>query len=250
METIRQKLIRNIKEGTFIKNVPVAIKNRFVKHLSTLNWLYFLDRRRVLTKKYEKNISAIGTNGIKFGNYYLDKRVPLNNDSIIYSFGILTDISFELSLQQKVGCAIYMYDPTPISIQFMKNYEANTLLKFFPIGVWVEDKTIRFYEPKLGGSASIFSAAENGKYFDAKCATMKTIMASNQHNHVSVFKADIEGAALPVLCQMVREGNLPDQIVAEFERPKEEEKIQEFFNQLTDLRKKLKNYGFEEYLLP
>ena len=36
------------------------------------------------------------------------------------------------------------------------------------------------------------------------------------------FKADIEGAALPVLNQMILNKIYPDQIIVEFERPKKE----------------------------
>lgn len=145
-----------------------------------------------------------------------------------------------------------MYDPTPLSITFMNAHKANSSLKYSPIGIWIEDKTLRFYEPKLGGSASMMSNEEsNNKYFEAKCETMKTVMKRNQHDHISVFKADIEGAALPILGQMIENQIFPDQIVVEFERPKKDMlKINDFFNDLTELRSKLGVNNYEEFLLP
>ena len=43
----------------------------------------------------------------------------------------------------------------------------------------------------------------------------------------------------------------PDQIIVEFERPKKSSsKINDFFNNVSDLRSKLNVAGYEEYLLP
>lgn len=145
-----------------------------------------------------------------------------------------------------------MYDPTPESIEFMKKYKANISLVYRPIGVWTEDKTLRFYEPQLGGSSSLIANEDHSnKYFEAECLTMETIMNHNQHNHISVFKADIEGAALLVLKQMVENNVFPDQIVVEFERPKKDlSKIESFFSDLSELRSELNDVGYEEFLLP
>lgn len=252
MESIKQKLERNIQEGTFFRNGSSAIKNRFFKYIRSMNLIYFLDKNRIKTKKYQSTIKKVGTNGVKVGNYYLDSRIPLNESSIVYSLGILTDISFDLSIQKQFGCDVFMYDPTPSCIEFMKKYAANTGLKFNPIGVWVEGEILKFYQPKLGGSFTLIRGNDStDEYFEAKCETMETIMQNNKHTEISVFKADIEGAALPILKQMIDEKIFPDQIVAEFERPKKgEDKIQEFFESLTELRSKLKDADYEEFLLP
>lgn len=252
MESTKQKIKRNLKEGTFFKNVPIAIKNRVIKGVRTSNLFYVFDKKRVQTKKYEKSIKKLGSNGVQFGNYFLDKRIPLNSESIIYSLGILTDISFDLSIQKKYGCPVFMYDPTPSSIEFMKKYRSNESLKYSPVGVWIEDKTLRFYEPKLGGSATIMGNDESkGAYFEAECLSIETIMRKNQHDHISVFKADIEGAALPILKQMVENNLFPDQIVVEFERPKGGlSVVKEFLIEVSELRAKLKDAGYEEFLLP
>lgn len=252
METISQKLIRNLKEGTFFKNVPVAVKNRLLKRVSTMNLFYFFDRERVMTKKYGEQIRKIGAGGVEIGNYHLHKQVKLDKDSIIYSLGIGTDIAFDLAIHRKYGCAVWMYDPTPESIAFMKQYDDHAFLKFHPLGVWVEDKIVRFYRPKLGGSSSLlYFEQSNDQYFDAECVTMDTIMKQNQHDHISVFKADIEGAALPILKQMIQKQIFPEQIVVEFERPRKDMvKIQDFFSEISDLRSRLKEAHYEEFLLP
>ena len=88
-------------------------------------------------------------------------------------------------------------------------------------------------------------------YFEATCVTMETLMKENQHDHISVFKADIEGAALPILKQMIENKIYPDQIVAEFERPTGDTvKVNHFFDELSTLRTQLSEAGYEEFLLP
>ena len=251
MESVKQKFKRNLKEGTFFKNAPIALKNRLIKRVITSNLIYYFDKERVLTKRYQSDINRLNSNYIKAGNYYLDSRIPITKKSIVYSLGIGSDISFDLYVQNNFGCEIFMCDPTPASIIFMKNYKSNKFLKYEPIGVWVENTTLRFHEPQFGGSASVMQDEKIGGYFDAKCLTMATIMRQNKHDEISIFKADIEGAALPILDQMIQNKIFPDQIVAEFERPRKNmSKIQGFFDDLSNLRSKLDEMGYEEYLLP
>ncbi|XP_068235500.1 uncharacterized protein [Palaemon carinicauda] len=40
---------------------------------------------------------------------------PPMNRCLVYSFGISTDVSFEVSLSRLFSCEIYMFDPTPMS---------------------------------------------------------------------------------------------------------------------------------------
>lgn len=251
MESITQKIKKNIQKGTFWKKAPTAFKNRVIKEIKSLNFIYFFDKGRILTKRYQGDIKKINSNHFRAGNYYIDSRVPISEKSIIYSLGILSDISFDLYLQKTYGCKIFMYDPTPVSRKFMEKHKENKLLKYTPVGVWTKNTTLKFYEPKHGGSFSVVEHYDTSKYFNAKCLTIESIMKKNNHKKISIFKADIEGAALHVLNQMVLNRIYPDQIIVEFERPKKNiSKINAFFNNVSDLRSKLNNAGYEEYLLP
>ena len=250
MSSILDKITRNLKEGTLIKNGTVAVSRRIYRYFKYANVFYILDKDRILTKKYQQNIPVINGAHFKAGNYYLDPRIPLDQDSVVYSLGILTEISFDLFLSEKYGCEVYMYDPTPVSINFMEQYAANPLLQFRPYGVWTENTTLRFYSPKAGRSASMM-LEESDDYFDAECRSMAELMKENNHVKIDLFKADIEGAALPILEQMITQDILPHQIVVEFERPiKDKEAIDDYFLRVTRLRDALKSKGFEEFLLP
>lgn len=139
-----------------------------------------------------------------------------------------------------------------ISVKYlcMERYSTNRLLKYEPYGVWTEKSLLKFYESPLGGSASTVHQLSD-RFFEAECLTMQQLMEINKHSEISVFKADIEGAALPILKQMIENEIHPDQIIVEFERPKGNmEEISNFFNDVSSLRKKLIDQGFEEFILP
>lgn len=250
MESIAEKIKRNFESGTLINRASKAAINRFNKWIRHANFLYFLDKERLITKRYQQKIPKINANHYPAGNYFLDKRIALGKESVVYSLGILTDISFDLFMANQFGCKVYMYDPTPVTVDFMKKYEANKHLLFRPIAVWTENGTIKFYESKFGGSASaVFQISD--QFFEARCATMETLIKENNHTGIDVFKADIEGAALPILEQMIDNDIIPGQIVVEFERPQKNiEEVNSFFQRLTNIRNKLKAKEYEEYLLP
>ena len=168
MQSLTKKIIKNIQQGTFWTKAPKALKNRIVKEITASNLIYLFDKGRVLTKNYQKGIKKINSNHVKSGNYYLDSRVPITEKSIVYSIGILNDISFDLYLQKKYGCKIFMYDPTPISQKFMLQHKRNELLIYSPVGVWTKNTTLKFFEPKRGGSFSVVEGDDSNKYFLTK----------------------------------------------------------------------------------
>lgn len=255
MSIIWHKITHNLKQGTFLKNGTVFLRNRTMKFFKTNNFFYRLDKNRVKTKQYLRDIPTIGGQHYAAGNYYLDNRLPLNQNAIIYSLGILNEISFDSFVCNKFGCKIYMYDPTPVSITFMKKHASNPLFNYHPIGVWTEKTVLKFFEPKYGGSSSVvFNSSKSSnqdRYFEAPCLTMKDLMVENKHTQIDVFKADIEGAALPILEQMLQQNILPNQIIVELERPDQgDDAIADYFNRVSKLRQQLKTNGYEEFLLP
>lgn len=252
MSDFSHRIVQNFKNGTFISNGLTAIKNRILKYTVNNNLFYVFDANRVRTKKYLGDIQLIDENHYLAGNYYLDKRVNIDKNSIVYSLGILNDIRFDRYLSKQFGCSIFMYDPTPLSIEFMGTQKDDNF-KFFPYGVWTEETTLTFYEPKYGGSSSIHADGDKGEMnsFDAKCFTIKKLMNDNKHHHIDLFKADIEGAALPILEQMIDQLIFPTEIVVEFERPRSgESEINDFFLRVDAVRNKLKLENYKEYQIP
>jgi FkbM family methyltransferase len=249
------KLIgEKIKEGTLLKSINKTITGYykgFIKKVKHHNAHYFLDSKRVFTKELLGTFPKIDERHIEVGNYFLDKRLPLNSESIVYSIGILTEISFDIAVAEKFDSQVFMYDPTPVSIDFMKQYEGHRNFHFFPFGVWIENTILKFYLPNDAGSASIMSENNKGKYFEANCKTLQTLMTENQHDRIDVLKMDIEGAALPILEEMEKAHIYPNQIVVELERPSGDiQQNIDFFHRVLTLCNKLEAKDYEIFALP
>lgn len=228
-----------------------SLKNRIIKWFKYNDAHYFFNWERVLTKHFQSTYHTISHNHFKAGNYYLDSRIKLNKNSIVYSLGVLRDIDFDIAVSQKYNCKIFMYDPAPISIEFMNQFNSDGYLLFFSIGVWIEDTTLKFYYPKLGGSASAIEFQKGSEYFEASCKTINTLMRENAHTHIDVLKMDIEGAALPITEKLIKDGIYPTQIIVEYERPHGDiKKIIDYFYRVTNICNVLSNLNYEIFLLP
>lgn len=193
--------------------------------LSYLVRSYLLDKRGVLVKGFKLRFAKpISPRFKMFGNYFLDP-AGLNSNSVVYSFGIGRNIKFDTAVVQEVGCRVYAYDPTPFSVAYMATHKYDPRIVFAPIGVWTEDGKVSFRvieddsgTPLSGSITNIHNLQSNAHAWDVR--TLATLMRDNQHDHVDVLKMDIEGAAVPVLAQIIAGKNFPKQIVAELEFPK------------------------------
>ena len=58
--------------------------------------------------------------GNNYGGFYANPDL-INQDSIVYSFGIGADISFDEAIIKNHNCTVYGFDPTPKSIDWIKN---------------------------------------------------------------------------------------------------------------------------------
>ncbi|WMX16011.1 FkbM family methyltransferase [Aureispira sp. CCB-E] len=248
---MRNRLVnmrKNSQGENLIKYGYKVLKRRFTKWILHTDLFYVFSKPRRKTKAYISDIPPINRNHLQAANYFIDTRMPLNDKSVVYSLGISVDSSFDEFLTKNYGCEVYMYDPTPASIEYMAK-QKNELFKFFPIAVWIENTTLKFSTPSFGGSSSSF--IETNDFFYAEARTISKLMEDNGHSHIDLFKADIEGAALPILLQMIELDIIPRQLIVEFERYEtEDSKIDEFFKKITFVRNILREKGYEEFLLP
>ena len=63
----------------------------------------------------------------------------LGSDSIIYSVGIGTDISFDLALIERYGVTVHAFDPTPRSIAWLETQSLPARFKWRQIGLAAYD---------------------------------------------------------------------------------------------------------------
>lgn len=195
-----------------------------------------------------KNPSA--RDGIEaFGNYYLDSHL-LDETSAVYSFGVASEINFDTAVTARFRCKVYLFDPTPDSIEFMARNENQSLI-FDPIAAWLYDGQTDMFlyrNSESGfGPGSITNYWTTDEVLRVECQTVKTIMKNLGHKKLDVLKLDIEGAALPVLLDLMKNSIYPRQIVAEFERPLAFTQFPKYWWELLKLFRLLRSRGYDNY---
>jgi FkbM family methyltransferase len=128
----------------------------------------------------------------------------LGADSVVYSFGVGEDASFDLSLIKKYACRVFGFDPTPKSIAWVRREIRNELFQFHALAISDQDGVLRLFCPCNPDHVSACfapSARTSGQFFDAPCETLSTTMRRLGHPSVHVLKMDIEGAEYGVLDQ-------------------------------------------------
>lgn len=145
----------------------------------------------------------------------------LNRDSIIYSVGVGTNISFDLAIAEKLGCDVHLFDPTPRSIDWVKSHTLPNTLHFHEYGLAGEDGDILFYPPRRERS-SHFSPVRRGVKSDqsntisAPVFRLQSIMQKLGHTHVDLLKVDIEGGEYDAIDDILASDIEVRQLAVEF----------------------------------
>lgn len=146
----------------------------------------------------------------------------LASDSIVYSFGVGENISFDEELIQHKFCPVYAFDPTPKSKLFIEKRNLPENLFFFDYGLYNHDGYIKFYLPE--NPKYVSGAAFNRwgydeqiqKPIDIPVKRLSTIMQELGHDKIDLLKMDIEGSEYCVLKDIL-DAEIPiKQILVEF----------------------------------
>ena len=162
----------------------------------------------------------------RYGKDYGDYTLPvgrLNENSVVYSFGLGEDSRFDEEIINEFGCVVHIFDPTPRSITFYKNFLSdNKNIRFHDYGLWKEDTTVKFYGPRNHDhiSASIDNLQHTTDYFTAQVKRLETIMKELGHEKIDVLKMDIEGAEYDVFYDMINSRVRPGVLVFELHHPR------------------------------
>lgn len=154
--------------------------------------------------------------GTEYGKHYVIPEL-LNENSIVYSFGIGEDISFDLQLMEKTNCSVKAFDPTPKSLSWIKSQTLPEKFSFYEYGLSDKDGILKFDPPPNVEWVS-YKESESGS-FEFPVKKLSTIL--NELNHTGVIdfvKMDIEGSEYSVLDNMIEEKLLPIQMSIEFHK--------------------------------
>jgi FkbM family methyltransferase len=160
---------------------------------------------------------------IRFGTEYGGWTIPndrLKSGSICYCVGCGEDISFDLELIRRYSCAVYGFDPTPRSIEFVRHATADVPnYRFADVGVWDRDGTVRFFAPRDSQhvSHSITNLQSTDSYIEVPTRRLRDILRDNNHARLDLLKLDIEGAENTVL-RTILDDQIPiDILLVEFD---------------------------------
>jgi FkbM family methyltransferase len=135
----------------------------------------------------------------------------LNSNSIVYSFGVGEDISFDEDVIHEFGCPVYAYDPTPKSKIFVEQNKPSALFKYHDCGIADYNGKMKFYLPENEEYVSCSSYNrwgydENKKMpIEVDVKKLSTLMQENSHTHIDLLKMDIEGSEYAVLDNILKE---------------------------------------------
>jgi FkbM family methyltransferase len=145
-------------------------------------------------------------------------RGSLTPRSVVYSFGVGRDISFDLAVIERYGAQVHAFDPTPRAAEWMDRQETPPQLVFHRIGIANYDGTARFSPPTrpTDVSYSLKTATTSDGVVEAPVARLATLMTSLGHAHLDLLKMDIEGAEFDVLNDILKQDLEVTQIALEF----------------------------------
>lgn len=144
----------------------------------------------------------------------------ITKDSVVYSFGIGEDITFDLGLIERFGVTIFAFDPSPKSIQWAKQQRLPDEFRFYEYGLADYDGVATFFPPENPNHVS-FSLLSNQpqsseEVIEAQVYRLKTIMDLLGHSRLDVLKMDIEGAEYAAIEDIVSSGLTIGQLLVEF----------------------------------
>ena len=157
--------------------------------------------------------------GSSYGGFNIVPEL-LNQSSIVYSFGIGKDISFDLKLMKRHRCKVFGFDPTHNSINWIKQQKISELFYFQEIGISPQNELVEFYIPAnskyVSGSMFKDNVTVESKKITVSMKSFDQIASELGHHHLDLVKMDIEGSEYEVLEKMIESPVTIDQIVIEF----------------------------------
>src|SRR5690606_20346293 len=139
-------------------------------------------------------------------------------DTIVYSFGVGEDVTFDREIIEHLGVQVFAFDPTPKSIQWVRDQSLPHRFEFFEYGIADYDGTATFYPPSNPEHVShtvLPSRTTLDVPIQVPVRRLSTIMSELGHQSVGILKMDIEGAEYAVLEDIERSGIRPQQVLVE-----------------------------------
>lgn len=157
--------------------------------------------------------------GSSYGGFFVNPNL-ITKESVVYSFGIGKDISFDRKIMANHHCKVYGFDPTPKSIDYIASLPKQDLFLFYEFGISKETGLVKFFLPKnkraVSASLNLSEFVDEQNYIDVEMKSLEDITKELGHTHIDVLKMDIEGTEYEVLESLVNANITIDQLLIEF----------------------------------
>lgn len=163
----------------------------------------------------------------------------LDERSVVYSFGAGQDVSFDLAMILRFGCAVHVFDPTPRSVEWVRRQRLPEKFHFHEYGVGSVDGLVSFEQPADPTHVSyslLDGAAGTRKTQSFPVRRLTTIAAELGHHEIDLVKMDIEGAEYGVLEDLVEHGPRVKQLLVEFHHRQKREMVRQTREAIRRLR--------------
>jgi FkbM family methyltransferase len=165
----------------------------------------------------------------------------INENSVVYSVGLGTDVSFDQSIIGKYNCKVFGIDPTPGVEDFIMK---SNLKGFSYIKAGLAETTgqAKFFLPDNPEFISHSFKSENtSEYILVDVYNLADLMKLNGHDKIDLLKCDIEGFEYGVINFLIEKNLKIKQLLIEFHHG-----MYGFTNEDTiNSIKNLKDYGFK-----
>ena len=143
----------------------------------------------------------------------------LISESIVYSFGVGTDISFDLALIDRFGVTVHAFDPTPQSVAWVRKQSVPHRFILHEFGLADFDGEVSFNPPENPDHIShtaLDRPETEEQSFRVPVKQLSTILAELGHTRIALMKMDIEGSEYRVIEFLGRTDIRPVQLLIEF----------------------------------
>jgi len=154
--------------------------------------------------------------GTEYGGWWVCPDL-LSETSVVYSFGVGEDVSFDLSIVRRFGLRVFAFDPTPRVIEWIARQRVPERFTFVPVGLAAADGTRRFFPPANPADVShSILPRSDVQPTEIVVRRLSTILAEQGHTTLDLLKIDIEGAEYEVLDDLLASSLRPTQLLVEF----------------------------------
>ena len=205
--------------------VPSGVKRRVRAALSLLRFVVGPKVWRRMKVALGREVDARMDREVateRFGSAYGGWNVAaagLDGSSVVYSFGVGGDVTFDTALIERFGVTVHAFDPTPQCIEWAREQRLPEKFVMHGYGLAGFDGEVRFFPPDDPTHVShtiLEHPSTADRSFLVPVKRLSTVMRELGHSRIDLLKMDIEGAEYGVIDDLASSDVRPSQVLIEF----------------------------------